>query len=416
MKDKPNTPNKTKVTDGHDVAKNPNDEQLIRDALRKLGGTAIYNAHKSMNDFKAVRNNNEVNDDLRYLEDRKKDFGGKGWLAKQLENISSHGFVDDEWLGNVSSKTGRAPFEVSPIYTAVDSTGTPYDDVVNRIDYAVSIHSTDGQEESIIGFDVTLNNDALTDKLFRTTNDERKNLPFGFSGLDYGYLPDENMLSKMQNITRYCVAMNLDEDTAKTYNYHYDFLMSKEAKNAKTERILESLNYLKHFNARARFEVLSEVFAQNELFQAMLPELNGKDNLTINDAKAKLATIQKMLRPALHQAAIHYPINQSIQAILSGGKVLQEGDREAIETMKARARILADIKKCNASEMDSKQKNIRVAKLRKELRVLISDYVKTIDPSYAAMMGEIDRLSAMEQAGKLDSQKPIGPRNKAVHV
>ncbi len=416
MKDKPNTPNKTKVTDGHDVAKNPNDEQLIRDALRKLGGTAIYNAHKSMNDFKAVRNNNEVNDDLRYLEDRKKDFGGKGWLAKQLENISSHGFVDDEWLGNVSSKTGRAPFEVSPIYTAVDSTGTPYDDVVNRIDYAVSIHSTDGQEESIIGFDVTLNNDALTDKLFRTTNDERKNLPFGFSGLDYGYLPDETMLSKMQNIPRYCVAMNLDEETAKTYNYHYDFLMSKEAKTAKTERIMESLNYLKHFNARARFEVLSEVFAQNELFQAMLPELNGKDNLTINDAKAKLATIQKMLRPALHQAAIHYPINQSIQAILSGGKVLQEGDREAIETMKARARILADIKKCNASEMDSKQKNIRVAKLRKELRVLISDYVKTIDPSYAAMMGEIDRLSAMEQAGKLDSQKPIGPRNKAVHV
>ena len=416
MKDKPNTPNKTKVTDGHDVAKNPNDEQLIRDALRKLGGTAIYNAHKSMNDFKAVRNNNEVDSDTRYLEDRKKDFSGKGWLAKQLENISSHGFVDDEWLGNVSSKTGRAPFEVSPIYTAVDSTGTPYDDVVNRIDYAVSIHSTDGQEESIIGFDVTLNNDILTDKLFRTTNDERKNLPFGFSGLDYGYLPDETMLSKMRNIPRYCVAMNLDEETAKTYNYHYDFLMSKEAKTAKTERIMESLNYLKHFNARARFEVLSEVFAQNELFQAMLPELNGKDNLTINDAKAKLATIQKMLRPALHQAAIHYPINQSIQAILSGGKVLQEGDREAIETMKARARILADIKKCNASEMDSKQKNIRVAKLRKELRVLISDYAKTIDPSYAAMMREIDRLRAMEQAGKLDNQKPIGPRNKATHV
>ena len=319
-------------------------------------------------------------------------------------------------MGNVSSKTGRAPFKVSPIYTAVDSTGTPYDDVVNRIDYAVSIHPTDGQEESIIGFDVTLNNDALTDKLFRTTNDERKNLPFGFSGLDYGYLPDETMLSKMRNIPRYCVAMNLDEETAKTYNYHYDFLMSKEAKTAKTERIMESLNYLKHFNARARFEVLSEVFAQNELFQAMLPELNGKDNLTINDAKAKLTTIQKMLRPALHQAAIHYPINQSIQAILSGGKVLQEGDREAIETMEARARILADIKKCNASEMDSKQKNIRVAKLRKELRVLISDYVKTIDPSYAAMMGEIDRLSTMEQAGKLDNQKSIGPRNKAAHV
>ena len=416
MKDDFNTPNTTKVTNNHNATKNPDAEQLIRDAIRKLGGTAIYNAHKSMNDFKAVRNNNEVDSDIRYLEDRKKDFGGKGWLADQLESISSHGFVDDEWLGNIPGKTGRAPFEVSPVYTAVDSTGNPYDDVVNRIDYAVSIHPTDGQEESIIGFDVTLNNDALTDKLFRTTNDERKSLPFGFSGLDYGYLPDETMLPKMQNIPRYCVTMNLDEETAKNYKHHYDFLMSKEAKTAKTERTMESLNYLKRFNAKARFEVLSEVFAQNELFQAMLPEPNGKDNLVINDAKAKLATIQKMLRPALHQAATRYPIDQSIQAISSGGKVLQKGDREAIDTMEARARILADIKKYNAPGMDPEQKKIRVAKLRKELRVLISDYVKTIDPNYAAMMEEIDRLRALEQAGTLDNQKSIGPRNKTVHI
>lgn len=416
MKNQFNKPNTTQVTDDRDVIKNPNNEQSMRGTFHKIGSTAMHGAYKTMNDFKVIRNNNGVDADIRYLGERKKDFRGKGWLAEQLENISSYGFVDGEWLGGVSSKTGRALFEVSRVYTAVDSAGTPYDDVVNRIDYAVSIRSIDSQDESIIGFDVTLNNEALSDKLLRTTNDEDKSLPFGFSGLDYGYLPNGTLLPKIQSAPRYCITFNLDEETAKNYKHHYDLLMSAGAKTVNKERIMESQKYLKRFNAKVRFEVLSEMYAQNELFCSMLPELNGKDNLVINDAEAKLTMMQKMLRPALYQAAVHYPIDKSIQAIMSGDQNLQEGDREAIEALDARRRIIADIKKCNETEKDPKRRNIRIAKLRKELRILISDYVKTVDPNYAAMMKEIDHLKTMERDGKLDNQKSIRPRNKAVHV
>ena len=414
MEKQPNMSNMS--PDDNNTFDNHNEEQSTSNVDRKLGETSLLNVNKRMDDFKSFRNNNEVDADARYLEDRKKDFMEKGWLAKQLETISSHGFVDDQWLGNVPGKTGRTPFDVTPVYTAVNSEGTPYDDVVNRIDYAVMMRSNnddnDNNDGSIIGFDVTINDSALADKLYRTTNDSRSSLPFGFSNLDYGYLPDGTMMHKQTNIPRFCITMSLDEETAKNYNHHYDFLLSQEAKTAKEERVRESQNFLKRFNARARFVVLSEVFEQSKLFRAMLPERNGKDNLIINDAEPKLFNIEKTLWSSLFQAAANYPINTSFQAIISKNQDLQPGDREALDTIASRKRILGNIKKCAESEIDPKEKGRRIFNLKRELYSLVSEYVKTKDSNYAAMIKEVNRLRAMEKDGKLNSLKTIQPRNK----
>ena len=283
------------------------------------------------------------------------------------------------------------------------------------MDYAVMIHPTNeqtNQADTIIGFDVTINDEALEDKLFRTTNDSRKNLPFGFSGIDYGHLPDGTMLPKTSNIPRYCIAIDLDQETAKNYNHHYDFLLLEEAKTAKEDRIKESRNYLRRFNAKMRFVVLSEVFEQNKLFRAMLPERNGRDNLVIDDAASKLLGIEKTLWSSLSQAAANYPINTSIQAIVSKNQNLQPGDQEALDTMKARKKILDDIKKCAESQIDQKEKSRRIFAMRRRLYSVISEYVQTKDSNYAAMFTEINHLRTMEQEGKLNSQKSIQPRNK----
>lgn len=64
-----------------------------------------------------------------------------------------------------------------------------------------------------ISFDATLNGSAIEEKMLRSTSDGRKELPFGFTGLDYAYLTDGTMLPRVTNVPRYCITMDGDENS-----------------------------------------------------------------------------------------------------------------------------------------------------------------------------------------------------------
>lgn len=389
----------------------PKAEKPSEDSVRRYGHIAITASLKTMDDFKDSRNNNVVERDKQYLEERQKDFSDKGWLASQFEAIAAHGFVEGKWLGDVPSRTGHIPFMVSPVYTA-NVNGIGYDDVVNRIDCAVRISDFDGGEQAYMGFDVTLNDDEIRTKLLRTTNDSRKNLPFGFSGLDYSYLEDVTLLARESNVPHYCIAMNIDENTVKTYRHHYDYIKSPDQESLNPKRLQEAKSFLRFFNDKARFIVLSEIFEQNRLALAMLPEHNGRDNRIIDDARAKLQYIDKKIWSALVRAAERCPLQPSIIALASNNTVLSDDDKAILEAKEKREQLLGQIKDCRNSDLPQQEKTRQIRKLRMKLYELVSDIYRRQDPKYQTLISEVKKLRALEREGKAERYKTIQPRNR----
>ena len=285
----PNTPNTPKPSESNNLGSGH------QTASTKLGGSRLKVMHKTMEDFKICRNHDVVEKDIRFLKERKKDFTPKGKEADGFERITSNGMITDRWLGNIPNKRGLVPFRVENVFMAKNSDETPYDDVVNKIDYTVSLDIPNRQDPIFIGFDVTLDINALEDKLLRTTTDPDKKVPFGFSGLDYCYTREGQMLPQISNVPRYCLTMDLNEEKLDRYNHDW-FLLRFPPKDKKGEQYEDAKKYISNFNARTRFMVLSEIYEQNKLYKAMLPPLNGKDNLTIKDAESKLDAIVPAVR------------------------------------------------------------------------------------------------------------------------
>lgn len=401
-----NTPNTPKTP------KSPESNNKVpgaRGTLAKLGGASLKASRKTMADFKQFRNNNEVEQDIRFLNERKKDFRSKGEAAKQFEQITARGFITDRWLGNIPDKKNRVPFRVANVFAAESSERVSYDDVVNKIDYAVSLDVSGRQDPIFIGFDVTLNEGSLEDKLLRTNTNPDKNLPFGFSGLDYSYTREGDLLPKITNVPRYCLTMDLSEDKADEYHQNWFRLCWADEKDKTKEQYKEAKTYIGRFNARTRFMVLSEIYEQNKLYKAMLPPLNGKDNLTIKDAASKLDIINSKLFFPLYRAAMNCPL---IMDDPNNEEISPAEKAEADKVEAKRAELFQKIKDCSESDLAPEEKGQRIFTLRQEAYHLISDYVKTKDSHYSAMLQEVDHLSELEQQGKLNTLKTIQPRNK----
>ena len=408
--DAPPIPRSSSVKRGKvslESVRNTTDKPMECDNKDKKGLPQL--PHLTMDDFKKCRNNNEVTQDIRFLIERKKDFAPKGPAAEQFEQITSSGLITDRWLGNIPDKQNRVPFRVANVFMAQNSEGMPYDDVVNKIDYAVSLDIPKTGKPIFVGFDVTLDDKALEDKMLRTTTDPNKSVPFGFSGLDYCYSREGEMLPKATNVPRYCLTMDLSEEKAKEYHQNRYRLRLTPPEDREKDQYKNARAYILNFNAMTRFMVLSEIYEQNKLYKAMLPPLNGKDNLTIKDAKSKLDAIGNKIESALHRAALNCPLTtwdpQSQQGLSE--------TNDAVRAVEARrAELFQEIKDCHDSEPESEEKKQHILSLKQEIYQLVSDYMKTQDSHYSAMLATTSGLSELEQQGKLNGLKEIKPRNK----
>lgn len=432
MKKSPNTidtsniPNLPKSPESNDTSPRPSDSYAARGrtSLKSFDASTKHEnkdkkespklPHLTMDDFKKCRNNNEVTQDIRFLIERKKDFAPKGPVAEQFERITSNGLITDRWLGNIPDKQNRVPFRVANVFMAQNSEGTPYDDVVNKIDYAVSLDIPKMGKPILMGFDVTLDDKALEDKMLRTTTDPNKRVPFGFSGLDYCYSREGEMLPKVANVPRYCLTMDIDDEKAKDYYQNwYRVRLAISPEDREKDQYKTARSYINKFNARTRFMVLSEIYEQNKLYKAMLPPLNGKDNLVIKDAESKLDAIGSKMLPALHRAALNCPLDTE-------DSQQQQETSDNNDTMRAveakRAKLLQEIKDYANSELDPEEKKSQVLARKQEIYQLVSDYMKTQDSHYSAMLATTTRLSELEQQGQLNTLKEIKPRNKAFSI
>lgn len=360
-----------------------------------------------MEDFKKARNSVVVDGDMKYLAERKKDFAPKGQAAAEFERIVSNGLITDRWLGNIPGKDGRVPFRVANIFLAENAERLPYDDVVNKIDYAVAL-SIPGREKPVsVGFDVTLDERALEDKLLRSNTKPDRELPFGFSALDYAYTREGEMLPNETNVPRYTLTMDMSTEKADEYHRNWYTLRLTRPENREKEYFKQAREYIGKHNARTRFIVLSEIYEQNKLYQAMLPALDGKHNRIIEEAQSKLEAVGSKVEFAAYRAALHCPLEVDGPA----------DSKEAKDTEAQRAAIFQEIKACSDSpELNPTQKRERILALRQELYTLISGYMRTQDSHYEAMMTETDKLSRLEQESKLNHLKEIRARNKALDV
>ena len=390
---------------------NKNADQSKDDTLQKLGHAALVKKKMSLDDFKVARNNNQVERDKRYLIERKNDFSPKGFNARQFEIIATHGFVDDQWLGNVPGLTGRAAFNVSPVYAA-GVNGVDYDDVVNRIDSTVCISDSDGENETFMGFDITLDDTKFREKILKTTNKDNVELPFGFSELDYAYLKDGTLLPHISNVPHYCITMNIDEETARNYKHHYDYLTRDAQGNPKEDRLEDARKYLRRFNGKARFMVISEIFEQTKLSLAMLPDLNGRDNMIIDEARTKLQYIDKKLCPALARAADQCPLEISRMGRFSKNGVLSDDDKAVVAARGKRKELQKKINDIWNSDLPHQEKVHQMAVLRMKVYKIVSDVYCRQDPKYKGLIETIKSLSQLEREGKAEQLKAISARNR----
>ena len=424
--DTSNIPNLPKSPESNDTSPRPSDSYAARGktSLKSFNTSTKHEnkdkkespklPHLTMDDFKKCRNNNEVMQNTRFLIERKKDFAPKGPAAEQFERITSNGLITDRWLGNIPDKQNRVPFRVANVFMAQNSEGTPYDDVVNKIDYAVSLDIPKMGKPILMGFDVTLDDKALEDKMLRTTTDPNKRVPFGFSGLDYCYSREGEMLPKVANVPRYCLTMDIDDEKAKDYYQNwYRVRLAICPEDREKDQYKTARSYINKFNARTRFMVLSEIYEQNKLYKAMLPPLNGKDNLVIKDAESKLDAIGSKMLPALHRAALNCPLDTE-------GSQRQQEPSDNNDTMRSveakRAKLLQEIKDYSNSELDPEEKKSQILVRKQEIYQLVSDYMRTQDSHYSAMLATTTRLSELEQQGKLNTLKEIKPRNKSFSI
>ena len=367
----------------------------------------------SMDNFKIVRNQNSVNQDILYLQERQKDFSKKGYLAESLERIAANGFEDDRWLGNIPNKNGQMPFDVVPVYSAclAEDESITYDDVVNRIDYAVIIQPKKDEAPITLGFDVTTNNDIGSDKIIRSSNDERKELPFGFSGLDYPYYPDGQMLSKITCIPRYCIAMDIDDTYIKDYGNAREQSHLQPTDEKTVKRIEDGKRSLKRKNDKARFLVLSEIYEQNELYLSMLPAKNGRNNRIVDIAEGQLRGIKTKVWAALLRASYECPIELSVIGMIDSSQ-RTEDDQKIVEIKDRRNEINGRIKQL-VQERGQKGKRTQEEKdLQLERYELVKGYAMSKNKCYATLISKTYELKNQSETGKIDYLKQIQPRNK----
>lgn len=213
-------------------------------------------------------------------------------LSQQFETIFLDGIRLGNWLG---STTTRADHTIQQNFFLDARPAAKYDDYRHRADVIATLDFTEPIEDdygelsqAVLAFDVTINSDPATirDKLTRAYNDDAE-LPFGFTHLDYYQSSDSRGTAPM--VPRYVIG------TSK-----YDLKNLQEISSTDSNGHL----HINRNSARAlidRFKVLSEIRAQNELFDAMLPD--DWDDARVQKAASLIGAVDECLDRALKTSA-----------------------------------------------------------------------------------------------------------------
>ncbi len=261
------------------------------------GAKAFMPTQLTIRDFADIYPAGKIQSDIDYVEriqkrieeEREKLEKEVGPDAKAFEKFFIAGIQRGRWLGNVANTDGENTFTTETHET------TDFDDLRHRIDAFTTLHFAEPVETTAgninklpMAFDVTLqdNREKIVDKLTRCSN-AKTPLPFGFSELTY--YTDSGKKSAFNLLPRYVIGINGDEAKYIRETTHVDPNTGVASFNALSPRTLIT-----------RFKVLTEIRAQNELFQIMLPEdIDESDDIRWRQASAYIEAADECLRQAL---------------------------------------------------------------------------------------------------------------------
>ena len=211
-------------------------------------------------------------------------------LANDFENFFIFGVVTGDWLGSK---------EVNGVTAAAGATAK-YDDYKHRIDaFSVLYYESERDHKNYsiaIGTDVTISGSHKTimDKFERPHNESGLELPFGFSKLDY--YTNGKVHKEMPLMPRYIIGIS---------NYDVNDInetVATDHTGAKMFRLATAKNFIN------RFKVLSEMYVENQLYLARLPE--ERETPELKSAYNKLKIMDKKLSDALYAATKHLSLSK----------------------------------------------------------------------------------------------------------
>lgn len=270
----------------------------------------------NMDDFGDVYPEKEIAEDKKYVDNTEAKIGNdldEGRRAKMFEQMFVQGVLTGGWLGSPESNG----------VTAAAASTCKYDDLKNRIDAFSTLYtrSKDGKlHANTIGVDVTISGaqNVIMRKLTHASNDNMKR-PFGFTKIKY--FTNGRDRYGIENLPRYVIGVS---------NYDVRDIEQMIRTNRQTGMLDFGLKNAK--NIENRFKVLSEMYAENQLYLSKEP----KELMTEEEriAYKKLTTMDKRLKQALQVAAKAVALQGHIKGLpekLEGDKLITVVENKIIE-------------------------------------------------------------------------------------
>ena len=259
----------------------------------------IYSPKLQMEDFSDTFSDARIRSDrdyvnyckLRFPNQYSNDFERS---AQKFERLFVSGLQIGRWLGNLPDEQGQVPFNTRS-YEA-----TPLDDISHRVDVFTTLRFTNPIETSSqikvqqlpLAFDITLQDQRqqIVNKLTCCNNNTRLKLPFGFTQIRY--YTDGHEKSSLFLVPRYVIGVSKNDID--------EISQSSQPSQSRTQTTTPQPNLRSPASLTARFKVLSEIRAQNELLQAMLPDdAEESDDLSLRTAAAYIEAADEQFNHAL---------------------------------------------------------------------------------------------------------------------
>lgn len=365
------------------------------DDEQKTSKSNTYATVLKMSDFEDVVAADKIKRDEKYVSNAERGFlemdqdPERITDAKNFEKLFIRGVQLGRWLGNVTNTTEHPTFQTRTYET------TPYDDILHRIDAFTTLKLAEPFETSIdtvvenlpLGFDVTTDGrrQTIEDKLTRHYNGSVE-LPFGFSQIDY--YTDGTLKTSLTMVPRYIIGVSGDEVSG----------FSKQLKNG------QAVNMLSPRNLRTRFKVLTEIRAQNELYEAMLPDdAYESEDQQIQRAISYIETADDKLKTAL-QICTQEMIKQ---------KVLPNEVIAKIQEKPNHQRQIIEEYLINRGHSDYQERMRELCRVQGKVYNATDD---DADDVFAQIIHCTRQLSEAARQGKLDDCRKIMAHNKPIRI
>lgn len=312
--------------------------------------------------------------------------------AAQFEDIFIQGVNIGNWLGNLTTaRHGGPEFDAFAMKAALlDDLSGKTDDVV-ELKFAEPIEGEDGSSIASVklAFDVTTTpqRKAIRDKLTKSCNSGRVDLPFGFTHLEYYENGDER--GPVARLPRYTIGLS-----------KYDIRDIWERSSVDT-RYGGKIRQMPP-SPQTQFKVLTEIRAQNELFYAMLPE-DADEALRL-----ELEATDECLQGALTSCA-QLMVKRGMLPRAVRDKI--EAEHKRLAAAGARNVTTRDRGIIEEYLLESSHAYFQVSEQERARRTGEKPEADQDDP-FVQIVTEARRLVTMAQKGELDEYRKPMPRNK----